>query len=82
MGSPAIPCLEVSGSTIYAGWWADGLRVIDLSRPWSPREVASWTGQGAPPSDAPLLGWQVVRHNGLILLGAYKRGIYILKDAG
>lgn len=72
--------VEVSGSLIYAGWWAEGLRVIDISKASAPREIASWTGQGASPGDEPLSAWEVVRHNGLILLGAYNHGMYILKD--
>jgi hypothetical protein len=72
--------LEVSGNTIYAGWLADGLRVINLSNPSAPREIASWTGQGASPSDRPLMAWDLVRHRDLILLNSYYHGLYILED--
>jgi hypothetical protein len=77
---PTANHLEVSNNILYAGWWADGLRIIDISRPAAPREIASWTGQGAAPDDGQLLAWQMVRHNGLILLSALNHGIYILKD--
>lgn len=72
--------LEVSGNTIYASSWADGLRVIDISRPAAPREIGSWTGQGASRGDPPLCAWEMVRHRGLVLLNGLYHGIYILED--
>ncbi len=72
--------LETSGNIVYVSTWADGLRVVDLSQPTAPHEIASWNGQGADPGDFPLCAWDIVRHRGLILLNGYKHGIYILED--
>jgi hypothetical protein len=72
--------LETSGNIVYVSTWADGLRVVDLSQPSAPREIASWTGQGADPGDFPLCAWDILRHRDLVLLNGYKHGLYILED--
>jgi hypothetical protein len=71
--------LALAGNTLYIGWDADGFRVLDISRPTAPREFGSWTQQDVP-TGAPLLrAWQVVHHQGLILLNSIGYGVYILK---
>ncbi len=70
---------EVRGSTVYASWFSDGVRVIDISDPSSPRETSSWTGEGTP-EDAPAVEiWSVVPHGDLLLASDRNYGLYILK---
>ncbi len=71
--------MEVAGNTLYASFWADGLRIFDIAQPSAPREIGSWTGQGAAPGDVDLRAWKVIRHNGLILLNSLYHGLYILE---
>lgn len=70
---------EVRGNTLYASWYSDGVRVLDISRPASPREVAFWTGAGAPADAPPVNVWSVVPHGDLLLVGDRNFGLYILK---
>jgi hypothetical protein len=72
--------LETSGNIVYVSTWADGLRVVDLSQPSTPREIASWAGEGASPGDFPLCAWDILRHRDLVLLNGYGHGLYILED--
>jgi hypothetical protein len=70
---------EVVGNTVYASWYSDGVRIIDISRPKAPREIGFWTGAGAP-ADAPAVNiWSVVPHNGLLLASDRNYGLYILQ---
>jgi hypothetical protein len=71
--------LEVAGNTLFAGWQGEGLRIFDISRPSAPREIGSWTGEGIAPGDPPLWAWEVIHHQGLILLNGFRYGIYILQ---
>lgn len=72
---------EVVGSTLYASWYSDGVRVIDVSKPRAPREMGFWTGAGAP-ADAPSVNiWSVVPHNGLLLASDRNYGLYVLKKS-
>jgi PA domain/LVIVD repeat len=70
---------EVEGNTVFASWYSDGLRVLDISKPSAPREIASWTGAGAPADAPPVNLWGVVVHKGLILVSDRNYGLYILK---
>jgi hypothetical protein len=70
---------EVRGNTVYASWFSDGVRVIDISDPSSPRETSSWTGEGTP-EDAPAVEiWSVVPYGDLLLASDRNYGLYILK---
>jgi hypothetical protein len=73
--------IEVVGSLVFASWENDGLRVIDISRPRFPREIAVWNGEGRPPGASPVHAWQVVRHRNLILLNSLfdPNAVYILR---
>ena len=71
--------IEVTGALVFVSWEHDGLRVIDISRPRFPREVAVWNGEGRPPGAAPVHAWQVVRHGDLILLSSLFDGVHILR---
>ena len=71
---------EVRGNTVYASWYSDGIRVIDITRPSAPREVAFWKGAGAP-ADAPAVNiWSVVPHGDLLVASDRNYGLYILKE--
>jgi hypothetical protein len=66
---------------LYASWYADGVRVLDIRRPSRPREVASWTGQGAPAGAPPVNIWSVVPHRGVLLASDRDFGLYVLKHS-
>jgi hypothetical protein len=70
---------EVRGDTLYASWYRDGVRVIDISDPSSPRELGSWTGEGASPDAPPVDIWSAVPHGDLLLVSDRNYGLYILK---
>ena len=70
---------EVRGSTVYASWYNDGVRVIDISEPSAPEEIASWVGEGAPSGAPPVDIWSVVPHRNLLLASDRNFGLYILK---
>jgi hypothetical protein len=70
---------EVRGNTIYASWYSDGVRVIDISQPSAPREIGFWTGLGAPSNAPPVNIWSVVPHGDLLLVSDMNFGLYILK---
>jgi hypothetical protein len=69
---------EVVGSTLYASWYSDGVRVIDISQPARPREIGYWAGEGAPEDAPPVNIWGVAPHRNLILASDRNHGLYIL----
>ena len=72
---------EIHGNTLYASWYSDGFRVIDISKPAAPREIGSWTGAGSP-SPLAVNIWTVVPHGSLLLASDRNYGLYILKTNG
>jgi hypothetical protein len=70
---------EVRGNTVYASWFSDGVRVIDISNTSSPREISSWTGEGAPEEAPAVEIWSVVPHGDLLLASDRNYGLYILE---
>jgi hypothetical protein len=70
---------ELAGTMVFASWYNDGVRAIDISDPSAPREVASWTGEGAPEEAPPVLIWSVVPHGDLLLVSDINFGLYILR---
>jgi hypothetical protein len=69
-------------NTLYVSWYSDGIRVLDIRNPARPREVASWTGQGAPAGAPPVNIWSVVPHRGVLLASDRDFGLYVLKHHG
>ena len=74
----------VRGNTAYLSWYTDGVRVVDISRPRAPREIASFVPPGVedpfgffPP--VPIV-WGVVVERDLILLSDMNAGLYVLKQ--
>ena len=70
---------EVRGSTLYASWYSDGVRVIDISRPSQPHEIASWTGAGAPAGAPRVDIWGVAVSGGVVVASDRSFGLYVLK---
>jgi hypothetical protein len=73
---------ERKGNTLYVSWYSDGVRVLDIRRPAQPREIASWTGRGAPAGAPPVNIWSVVPHRGLLLASDRDFGLYVLRHRG
>jgi hypothetical protein len=69
-------------NTLYVSWYNDGVRVLDIKRPSRPREIASWTGQGAPTGAPAVNIWSVVPHRGLLYASDRNFGLYVLKHRG
>lgn len=78
-GSWSIHNPEVRGATVFASWYSDGVRAIDISDPSRPREIANWTGDGAPKNAPPVHIWSVVPHGDLLLASDVNFGLYVLK---
>lgn len=77
----------VRGTRLYASWYTDGVRVIDIADPANPREVGHFVPpfvEGVrltpgPGGKFPMV-WGVVEHNGLILLSDMQTGLWIVRD--
>jgi len=69
----------VRGNTAYLSWYADGVRVIDISQPSAPREIASFV----PPPVTDVIPfqeiWGVYVDRDLILASGFFGGLYVLK---
>lgn len=65
--------VEVRGSTAYVSWYGDGIRLIDISQPTKPREVASYT------VPSPTSFWGVHVQGDLILGSDIVNGLFILE---
>jgi hypothetical protein len=73
------PAENVTGTEIPFAWFAQGLRVIDVSDPHEPREVASWLPDGPPGSHRVSSNDVTVDDRGLIYLLDRRRGLTILE---
>jgi hypothetical protein len=74
---------EVSGSMLAAGWYGQGLRVIDASDARNLRQVGYYYVTGTDPATNPSsLSWDTAWHGDLIYLFDMSRGIEILRLAG
>jgi hypothetical protein len=72
---------EVRGDVLYASWYSDGVRVVDISKPSAPRELASWTGAGRPAGAGPVDVWGVAVRGDLVLASDRGFGLYVLRLA-
>jgi hypothetical protein len=74
---------EVSGSTLAAAWYNQGLRLIDASDARNLRQVGYYFVTGTDPATNPSsLSWDVAWRGDLIYLFDMSRGIEILRLAG
>lgn len=64
---------------LFASWYADGVRAIDISDPTAPREVGFWAGEGAPTDAPPVDIWGIALHGDLVLASDRSFGLYILR---
>ena len=70
---------EVRGTLLYASWYRDGVRVLDIADPRRPREIGFWAGAGAPADAPPVDIWGVMPHGDLLLASDRHFGLYILR---
>jgi hypothetical protein len=70
---------EVRGSTLFASWYSDGVRALDIADPAAPREIGSWAGLDAPPEATAVDIWGVALHGSLVLASDRNFGLYILR---
>jgi hypothetical protein len=73
----------VRGATVYNAWYSDGIRLVDISAPAAPREIASFVPPDVadPRGNLPAkpLVWGIYVHGDLILASDINAGLYILK---
>jgi len=67
----------VRGNQAYLSWNFDGIRVVDISQPSRPREVAAFL---PPAGTGPGLFWGVYVHKNLVLGSDLLSGLFILKQ--
>jgi hypothetical protein len=76
----------VVGDTAYLSWYADGVRVLDISDPSHPRETAFFVPPDRPDEQGFLGGkasvWGVYVQDDLIFLSDINTGLYILRRSG
>jgi hypothetical protein len=75
----------VQGDLLFAAWFSDGVRVVDVRDPANPVELAAWTPATGPPSGAVrnYLGdgaqvWGVAVEGDLIVASDINSGLYVL----
>jgi hypothetical protein len=74
---------ELSGSTLAAAWYGEGLRVIDASNARDLRQVGYYYVTGTDPATNPSsLSWDTAWHGDLVYLFDMDRGIEILRLKG
>jgi len=73
------PCERVTGTDIPVAWFAYGLRIVDISKPHAPREVAHFLPE--PPQGHPRVSSNDVEvdDRGLLYLIDRGRGLHILE---
>ncbi|HET7597500.1 MAG TPA: hypothetical protein VFK15_11260 [Burkholderiales bacterium] len=73
------PCEKVTGTEIPVAWFAHGLRIVDISRPHAPKEVAHFRPDPPPGSERVQSNDVTVDERGLIYLLDRVRGLHILE---
>jgi hypothetical protein len=83
---PGAPCsahyFEISGSTVAAAWYGQGLRLIDASDARNLRQVGYYYVTGTDAANPSSLSWDVAWRGDLIYLFDMSRGVEILRMAG
>ena len=81
-GSCSAHYFEVSGSTVAAAWYGQGLRLIDASDARNLRQVGYYYVTGTDPATNPSsLAWDVAWRGDLIYVFDMSRGVEILRLA-
>jgi hypothetical protein len=77
----------VLGDRLYASWYSDGVRVLDIADPTRPREVGYFIPPAQdllPPDGAPLrrgpFVWGVFVRGDLVLITDEASGLYIVRE--
>jgi hypothetical protein len=73
------PCEKVTGTEIPFAWFANGLRIIDVANPRSPREVAHFMPDAPEGTDRVSSNDVTVDDRGLIYLLDRRRGLTIVE---
>jgi len=73
------PIEKITGTEIPAAWFAHGMRIIDISLPRAPGEVAYFVPDPAPGAERPASNDVFVDDRGLIYLVDRVRGLHILE---
>lgn len=75
---------EVAGDLAFLSWYTDGVRVVDISNPAAPREVASHVPtpgrnpqQGFFPNET--MVWGIHLYEDLVLLSDVNSGLHVLR---
>jgi hypothetical protein len=79
----------IQGDLEYVSWYSDGVRVVDLSDPGRPREVASFVPPSSPPRqtaataqngrrDMPVV-WGVYPWKDLVLASDMNSGLWVIR---
>ena len=68
--------IHVRGNKAFLSWYHEGIRVLDISRPFHPREIAAFTAAGAPDEG---FFWGVYFHDNLILGSDILTGLFVLR---
>ncbi len=78
--------VAVLGDRLYASWYSDGVRVLDISDPTRPRETGFFIPgipapgvEGAEREDRPFV-WGIYAREDLILASDHQSGLYVLRD--
>jgi hypothetical protein len=67
----------IRGSRAYLSWYFEGIRVVDISQPSNPREIAAFIPDATRTS--PGFFWGIYVHNDLLLASDRLGGLFILK---
>jgi hypothetical protein len=70
------------GNTLYASWYDDGVRVLDVTDPVNPREIAWFDERVAKSRLGSIWGIAVDPATGLIYASGMGSGLWILERAG
>ncbi len=82
-GSCSAHYFEIAGSTVAAGWYGQGLRLIDASDARNLRQVGYYYVTGTDAATNPSsLSWDVAWRGDLVYLFDMSRGIEILRLSG
>jgi hypothetical protein len=74
----------VDGNLVFASWYSDGVRAVDIRDPARPREVGYFVPPHSPaisPRDEPdgAVVWGVVKHGDLLILSDMNFGLWIVR---